>query len=97
MLQLIPIVPLIEVGKVLTYGVQKYEANNWRKGLKWSFWLGAALRHIFKWGLGEDIDPETGYHHLAHAVVSLLFLIEYKTTHPELDDRFKSSTDCFKL
>jgi len=45
------------------------------------------LRHLTAWWAGEDLDPESGLHHLAHAACCLMFLLEYTQTHTELDDR----------
>lgn len=77
------------VANVLTFGAKKYAAHNWRKGLAQSRLLGAALRHIFSYLGGEDLDPETGLSHLHHASCCLMFASELKVTHPKLDDRYK--------
>jgi hypothetical protein len=34
-------------------------------------------RHIWAWKEGEQNDPETGRHHLAHAMCCLMFLYEH--------------------
>ena len=88
-LGLIPQSALIEEAYVLGFGETKYGRHNWRKGLEWSRLLDAAMRHIIAFNDGENFDPETGLHHLAHARCCLGFLIEYETTHPELDDRYR--------
>lgn len=84
---LLPIGPIMGIAQVLTFGAKKYEDNNWRKGIKWSRVWGALLRHLFAWWTGKRADPETGFSHLWHAGCCIFFLIEYETTHPELDDR----------
>ena len=86
-LDLLPADPIIDIGKVLTYGAKKYSERNWEKGLAWSRCYGAALRHLLAWHKGETNDPETGLNHLAHAACEILFLLEFTRTHPELDDR----------
>jgi len=86
-LELIPVLPLLEVAKVFTCGSDKFDDRNWEKGISWGRVYGAALRHLFSWWAGERIDPEMGTHHLANAVANLLFLLEYDRTHPEYDDR----------
>ena len=91
-LDLLPADPIIDVGKVLTYGAKKYSERNWEKGLAWSRCYGAALRHLLAWHKGETTDPETGLNHLAHAACEILFLLEFSRTHPELDDRPSSLT-----
>lgn len=86
-LDLLPVAPLLGVGKVLTFGAQKYGARNWEKGLDWSRCYAAALRHLFAWWSGETFDNETQLNHLDHAICELMFLREFAETHPELDDR----------
>jgi len=87
-LSLLPSTAIIEVGKVLTYGKHKYGAHNWRKGILFSRNIAAALRHIFKWISGTSYDEESGCHHLAHACVDLLFILEYAELSKHLDDRY---------
>ena len=76
-LHLLPPKSILEVGKVLTYGSEKYDAENWRKvdDLQ-NRYTSAALRHIFAHIEGEDVDEETGLSHLAHAMCCLLFKLE---------------------
>ena len=76
-LHLLPPKSILEVGKVLTYGAEKYDAENWRKvdDLQ-NRYTSAALRHIFAHIEGEDVDEETGLSHLAHAMCCLLFKLE---------------------
>lgn len=88
-MELLDPLALIEIAKVLTFGAKKYEAHNWRKGLMWSRLIGAALRHLFSFASGENLDPETGLSHIAHASCCLMFLLNYTVTKPELDDRYK--------
>lgn len=80
---------LEEVAKVMTFGATKYAAHNWRKGIDFSRVIAALLRHCFAILRGEDIDPETGLLHSAHASCNLMFLTNFYKTHPELDDRYK--------
>ncbi|HUD82602.1 MAG TPA: dATP/dGTP diphosphohydrolase domain-containing protein [Candidatus Saccharimonadales bacterium] len=81
---------LNEVGRVLTHGAAKYGPHNWRGGLAYSRIIGATLRHILAYMMGEDMDPETDLPHIAHAACNLLFLIEYTLTNTGQDDRYKS-------
>tara|TARA_B100000579_G_scaffold411917_1_gene403125 strand:- start:460 stop:882 length:423 start_codon:yes stop_codon:yes gene_type:complete len=76
-LYLLPPKSILEVGKVLTYGAEKYDAENWRKvdDLQ-NRYTSAALRHIFAHMDGEADDQETGLSHLAHAMCCLLFKLE---------------------
>ena len=88
-LSLLPYRPLSEIAEVLQFGTRKYARNNWRKGFNHERLLAAILRHLFAYNEGETYDPETGLCHLAHAGCMLLFLMETRHTHPELDHRFK--------
>ena len=86
-LYLLPPKSILEVGKVLTYGAEKYDAENWRKvdDLQ-NRYTSAALRHIFAHMDGELEDEETGLSHLAHAMCCLLFKLE--------DELLGKSEDC---
>ena len=84
-----PPLALREYGKVCSYGSNgKYAPNNWRLGFQWSLSANALLRHYLAWVGGEDLDPESGLHHMAHAMWHCAVLVQYATDHPELDDRF---------
>jgi hypothetical protein len=78
------------VAKVLTFGAEKYDAHNWRKGLAPGRTMGAALRHIFAWLRGERYDNETGLHHLLHAGCEIMFSYWTDENKPALDDRYKN-------
>ncbi len=80
---------ILGVGEVLTFGAKKYASHNWRNGIARSRLLSACLRHIFAYIGGQDIDPETGINHLAHASCNLMFAFEMHHTKPETDDRYK--------
>ena len=73
---LVPFGALDEVVKVLTYGANKYDRFNWEH-VEDIRYQAAALRHISAYMQGEKFDPETGINHLAHAVCSLMFLVEF--------------------
>jgi hypothetical protein len=63
---------------VLTFGAEKYEPDNWKyvPDSKRRY-FDALQRHVWAWKEGEQIDPESGKHHLAHALCSLAFLYEH--------------------
>ncbi len=89
----LPRTAVVQVSQVLAYGARKYSRHQWRKGMEWQRLIDASLRHIYAFSDGEDIDPESGLPHLAHAACCLSFLMEYTTTHPEFDDRYKKEVD----
>lgn len=71
---LLPWSALKEVVEVLEFGTLKYDENNWQK-VEPRRYLDAAFRHLVAYTNGEKLDPESGKHHLAHAVCCLLFLV----------------------
>lgn len=85
-MSLLSSIAIFKVAEVMTFGKQKYSANNWRKGIAFTRLLAAALRHIFLYLGGEKLDPESGKSHLAHAVCCLLMALEFETTRPDLND-----------
>jgi hypothetical protein len=86
-LDLIPVGPLVEVGRVFTFGALRYGDRNWEFGFSWMRCYGSILRHLWKWAMGATNDEESGCNHLAHVVANCLFLLEYAVTHREFDDR----------
>ena len=65
-----------DIVKVLTFGAQKYEDNNWKYVERPKDRYFAALhRHLSRWVDGERIDSESGLPHLAHAACCILFLL----------------------
>jgi len=88
-LELLSPIALVKISEALAFGARKYDENNWRKGMKWTRVAGAAFRHLLAWLGGEDKDPESGLSHLSHLGCCVMFLLEYETTKPELDDRWK--------
>jgi hypothetical protein len=66
-----------EVMKVLTYGANKYSADNWRLVPDFEKrYYSASRRHIASYMRGELIDPESGLSHLAHAITCLSYILE---------------------
>lgn len=88
-LDLIPAFAIEEVGYVLAHGATKYGEHNYLGGMKWLRLSGAILRHTYAWIRGEDLDPESGLSHLAHAAAGCLMLLEYKKRGLGEDNRFK--------
>ena len=74
---LLPPLALRETVKVLTFGAEKYEPDNWRRvpeGPRRYF--DAAQRHLWAYKTGEVEDPETGVSHLAHAICCIMFMLD---------------------
>ena len=95
-LSLIPREALEGLGRVLTYGAQKYTADNWRAGADWSRYIDAAMRHLVAFADGEDRDAETGELHTAHALACLAFLQAYAERGNGRDDRPKRADESLR-
>lgn len=65
-----------EVGKILTFGAEKYEIDNWKKFDKHKRLqtYGSLMRHLEAHRKGEKLDPESGCSHLCHIVTNAMFL-----------------------
>ncbi len=72
---LVPFNVLDQMVEVITHGANKYDDNNWHK-VDSERYFAALMRHISAWRQGEKCDKESRLHHLAHAVVNLVFLME---------------------
>lgn len=84
----VPTAPLFEVGEVMRLGIRKYGLTNWRHDpISASVYYNAAMRHIMSWWDGQDMDDESGQHHLAHAVACLLIMLDARTSDDLIDDR----------
>lgn len=79
--ELLPLLPIIGIVKIITYGANgKYKdlpADNWRRLENGrDRYFAAAMRHLTAWRLGEKLDPESGLPHLHHALCCLVFCCE---------------------
>jgi hypothetical protein len=95
-LELIPPLPMLEVGKVYTSGSEKYDDWNWDQepGFNYSRVIGAMERHLNKWKSGIDCDPTNVFNgeainHLASVTWCALTLMHYQMTGNGTDDRHK--------
>ena len=84
---LIPADALASMVDVLTFGADKYGDRNWEKGMAWTRLFAASMRHLWAWMRGEDLDPETGLPHTAHAMCCCMFLTSYMLRKDKHDDR----------
>lgn len=67
------------VGKVLTFGANKYEPNNWQNVDDGKDrYYAAALRHLMAYRKGEEKDPESGLSHLEHVACNIMFLLHFE-------------------
>jgi hypothetical protein len=89
---LMPWDALEEVARCYHFGTTKYAPDNWLRGYEWRKSLGAAFRHLAKFALGEDRDPESGCLHVAHAAWHCLTLATFFLRKLGTDDRAKRNT-----
>ena len=76
---------LTEVGKVGTYGAQKYTADGWKSVPNGrERYTDAMYRHLLKEATGEAVDGDTGIAHAAHAAWNALARLDLmlRDTHP---------------
>lgn len=88
---LVPVKALEELARLYTFGANKYADHNWRLGLKYQRCADALLRHFYAWLDGEDIDSESGLHHMSAVAFYAFAVMEYHFSGraKELDDRYK--------
>ncbi len=77
------------MGRVMAFGAKKYAAWSWSDGKAWSKDYAAVMRHLTYWANGEDVDPESGESHLAHAACDTMFLLVSQLRGLGTDDRKK--------
>lgn len=57
------------------------------RGMTWMEKYDSIMKHCNAWYQGEDFDPESGIHHMAHAGWDANTLAHYAYTGAEQDDR----------
>ena len=88
-LSLIPKEAMWMMGQAFSYGAKKYGEENHKSGLSIKRQLAAALRHIYQFLDGEDLDPESGLNHLGHALASVAMATYTYENNEEFDDRYR--------
>ena len=82
-MDLLPWYGIMEVSKHCEEGAVKYGEHNVDKGIPLHSLLDSASRHLAKYMVGMDDED-----HLRAACWNLLWALNQRETHPELDDRF---------
>lgn len=80
---------LEDMVRVLEFGAEKYDAHNWKKGLKTTEIIDSLLRHVYSLLQGEDVDKESNLPHTGHILCNAMFLSYMLKHKKELDDRYK--------
>lgn len=88
---LVPQSALLPMVEVLEFGADKYAPNNWMKGLSYRETYESLKRHLDSFIEGEDMDPESGLHHIGHILSNAMFLSWMIYNRPDMDDRFDTS------
>ena len=78
------------IAEALTHGAKKYGDRNWELGLKWGRIFGALMRHLWAWWGGEEIDKDSGIHHLHLAGAEVVFLIAFVQRKAGIDTRWRA-------
>lgn len=88
-LSLIPYVAEVAMAKAFMYGSKKYGRYNYCKGHELGQLIASAKRHISKFYAGEEVDNESGVHHLGHAMVNLAMILQEIDLGTLIDDRYR--------
>ena len=78
---------LEQLAFVYGFGETKYSRFNYLKGYPWSLSIDALYRHFLAFQAGEDVDPESGRPHMAHAAWHALTLVSFMLRELGEDDR----------
>lgn len=84
---MIPFEILEDLVRIYMMGRDKYDKNDWKKGIVVSRLFNAAMRHMLASWNGEDLDPESKLPHNMHAVWNLIAIEWMKKNRPDMDDR----------
>lgn len=87
-ISVIPCTVIWELGVALLEGARKYGRHNYRvAGVRASVYYDAAVGHLQQWWEGEDVDPDSGVHHVTKAIASLTVLRDAMIQGRYVDDR----------
>lgn len=89
---LMPPEALIALADHYRRGAEKYADRNWERGMDWGKCFASMERHAWTWMSGEDLDPETGSHHMVAVAWNALALYVYAERGIGVDDRPKLSS-----
>ena len=82
-MDLLPWIAILELSKHCERGALKYGEHNIDKGIPANSLLDSASRHLAKYILGIDDED-----HLVAACWNLMWLLQQRYTHPDLDNRY---------
>lgn len=86
----VPTEVLLEAAVAMSEGAIKYGPYNWRDTpVSATVYTDAAWRHISAFMVGEDIDPDSGIHHLTKAITTLMVIRDAIIHNSWVDNRPK--------
>lgn len=91
-LHLIPLAAQEEMARAMELGARKYGERNWIQGdgVNITTYLSAMARHLALITDGkEDIDPESGAHHLGHIMAGCGIILDALRHGKLIDNRVK--------
>jgi hypothetical protein len=84
----VPMTVISELGVAMLEGARKYGRHNYRvAGVRSSIYVDAAMGHLMQYWEGEDIDADSGLHHVVKAMASLAVLRDAMIQEKLTDDR----------
>lgn len=88
-MHMIPWGVMEQVARALAQGAGRYGERNWRVDpIKASTYEASTCRHVhLAWACGEDLDPDSGLPHLAHAIAGLMIVLDAQNYGTLIDDR----------
>lgn len=82
------------LAQVFAYGIRKYGIErNCEKGFSYGRLFAAACRHMWAFWRGEELDPESGLPHLAHAQWNIHILLAQTIRKTGKDTRWTYGRD----
>lgn len=87
----IPPVALLHCAHAMMIGAERYNPYNWReKDVAATIYADAAFRHWLAWLDGEEKAPDSGVHHLGHAMACAAIIMDAESCGHMVDDRPKN-------
>lgn len=81
---------ITEIGVAMSEGARKYGPYNWRDAsVRFSVYYDAMWRHMTQWWEGEDIDTDSGLHHITKLLSCASVLRDAQLHNKVVDDRPK--------
>jgi len=89
----VPPVALVHLMLAMGNGADKYGRMNWREtSVLSSIYYAAAMRHLMAWFDGQELDADSGVHHLGHVMACCAIILDANACHTLDDDRPRPGT-----